>query len=169
MYKCGRKNYSPDAESLKKKLMRLTRYNFIVCLYAFFFPFEIVWNILGHIWLNDSYCDSSILVTIDGIMIYLNWLYILIFLVYFCYILSISDETSDESSSKLCEIIFVFFCYLCCLCILCSKESAYADEKSNDLKNQKNKEVENDATIIHSDLAAANKKAEHSEAYPEQI
>lgn len=132
MYKYSTPQPSLEEKSFTQKLVYLICYDFVICTYIFFLAFEVAWNIVGHYWLADSNCDSSVLESIDLLGIIINWVYLgLIFLYLLCIgLLHFCEECH-------CEGCCICFYYLCCCCCCFDKPKFGSDKHENKRASRK--------------------------------
>lgn len=132
MYKYSTPQASLEGKSFTKKIVHLICYDFVICTYIFFLTFEFAWNIVGHYWLSDSNCDSSVLESIDLLGIIINWVYLGFIFLYLFFVGCL--HCCEDCQCQGCCICFY---YLCCCCCCFNKPKFGADKKDGNRASQK--------------------------------
>ena len=111
------------------KFVHLLCYDYIVCLFLFLGVFEVVWNVIGSVWVSEGECEESALEAIAYLSIALMW----VFLaggacLFMCTMLALSCEDGSCSLEHICEdCCFCLFC--CCLCQSSAKRNEKAEKR----------------------------------------
>lgn len=119
----GKKTDEPTDTWSKTK--HLICYDFVICSYIFVLIFEFIWNILGHVWLADPGCSSS-LEAMDYAALIIMWVWLGLSALLFC--CSVTVAACDDGSCGVDTCLKdCFYCLCCCCC--CSTPSQNKQER----------------------------------------
>mmetsp|Transcript_13548 Transcript_13548/g.25545 ORF Transcript_13548/g.25545 Transcript_13548/m.25545 type:complete len:400 (+) Transcript_13548:819-2018(+) len=113
------------------KVKHLICYDFVVCSYVFVLIFEFIWNILGHVWLADPGCSSS-LEAMDYAAIIIMWVWLSLSAMLFC--CSVTVAACDDGSCGVDTCLRDCFYCLCCCCLCSSPSTAKEERRSKTLE-----------------------------------
>ena len=154
MYKYSSPQPSLEGKSYSQKLIHLLCYDVVICLYTFFLAFEFAWNIVGHVWLNGSDCDESLLESIDYLGIIVNWVFLGFIVLYLLFVALLGCCDSDCDGSC-CFGCLACFYYLCCCCC-CFGKFKHLDKESKENRERKRAERERGAAQANRNSSRVN-------------
>lgn len=99
-------------ESVFQRTYKLICYDFVICFYIVILLFDLVWLIIGHVWLDESDCPHKVLEATAYLSLILMWAF-LIFgsLCFCCTLVTAACESGDCGLEHCCRDLWCGLCF----------------------------------------------------------